>query len=232
MPFHRNNRHTHEAPLLKMDLTTFQVAVTAVVTAAMAQLNANNTNRGGDSVNNTSQSNDHGNQRVIAYQGTQNPKLKNSKRASGNKRKGQSTQGYLKKQLVITVNSDMTTTTPTLGRTYAGSLPQCNKYSFHHHGICREIHCTSCNRKGHTAKYCRTYPPQNQQQGNNNNRNNNTNNSGNNADHKVHHFHGSHSKILRCLFLHNFMQLSKFKGDSNSIMVCDQKRGKIHLSIL
>ncbi|CAI9302452.1 unnamed protein product [Lactuca saligna] len=74
MSFHRNNGHTLETPLLQMDFTTFQVAVTAVVPAAMAQLNANNTNRGGNSIDNTSRTNDHGNQRVIAYQGTPNPK--------------------------------------------------------------------------------------------------------------------------------------------------------------
>ncbi|CAI9271145.1 unnamed protein product [Lactuca saligna] len=57
MSFHRNNKHTREAPLLQIDLTTFQVAVTAAVTAVMAQLNASNTNRGGNSVDNTSRSN-------------------------------------------------------------------------------------------------------------------------------------------------------------------------------
>ncbi|XP_052627225.1 uncharacterized protein LOC128133734, partial [Lactuca sativa] len=42
---------------------------------------------------------------------------------------------------------------------YAGSLSKCNKCNFHYTGNCPEMQCHNCNRKGHTARFCRT-PPQ------------------------------------------------------------------------
>ncbi|XP_052621837.1 uncharacterized protein LOC128127396 [Lactuca sativa] len=39
-------------------------------------------------------------------------------------------------------------------RQYAGNLPKCNKCNFHHAGSCREMHCSNCNKKGHTARFC------------------------------------------------------------------------------
>ncbi|XP_052623756.1 uncharacterized protein LOC128129118 [Lactuca sativa] len=40
------------------------------------------------------------------------------------------------------------------------------------------MRCTSCNRKGHTARYCRSQPQPNQQPNHNNNNNCNNNNVG------------------------------------------------------
>ncbi|KAL7582667.1 uncharacterized protein LOC128129149 [Lactuca sativa] len=45
--------------------------------------------------------------------------------------------------------------TSTPARQYAGILPKCSKYNLHHNGNCREMHCNNCNRKGHTARFCR-----------------------------------------------------------------------------
>ncbi|XP_023736918.1 uncharacterized protein LOC111884852 [Lactuca sativa] len=48
---------------------------------------------------------------------------------------------------------------PTPTKPYAGSLPKCKKCNFHHTGNCPEMQCCNCNRKAHTARFCRT-PPQ------------------------------------------------------------------------
>ena len=86
MSSHRNNQDTGETPILQIDSATFQAAVTAALTAVMMQLNANNTNKNGNSIDNSYQSNNHKNQRVTAYQGTPNPKLKSRKRESESKK--------------------------------------------------------------------------------------------------------------------------------------------------
>ena len=51
------NQPTSKAPTLQIHSATFQVAVTAAVTAVLAQLNANNANRDGDSAGSTNRSN-------------------------------------------------------------------------------------------------------------------------------------------------------------------------------
>ena len=47
MPPKKQNQPTGKAPILQMDSATFQATVTAAVAAALAVLNANNTNVGG-----------------------------------------------------------------------------------------------------------------------------------------------------------------------------------------
>ena len=53
MPSRKNNKRNRETPLLQMDPATFQAAVMAAVTAAMAQINANNPNGGRNSIDNS-----------------------------------------------------------------------------------------------------------------------------------------------------------------------------------
>ncbi|XP_023765551.1 uncharacterized protein LOC111914038 [Lactuca sativa] len=68
----------------------------------------------------------------------------------------QPTQDPAKKQQVVAVHTITTTANPTPIRQYAGNLPKCNKCSYHHNGACHEMHCTNCNKKGHTARFYRT----------------------------------------------------------------------------
>ncbi|KAL7593729.1 hypothetical protein Lser_V15G32913 [Lactuca serriola] len=79
----------------------------------------------------------------------------NNKRKFWNKKKGQTTEDPAKKQQVVAVNAATSTANPTPIRQYAGNLPKCNKCNFHHNGACREMHCTNCNKKGHTARFCK-----------------------------------------------------------------------------
>ena len=41
---------------------------------------------------------------------------------------------------------------------YGGNVPRCKKCNFHHTGACRVLVCTKCNKKGHTAQYCKGTP--------------------------------------------------------------------------
>lgn len=179
MSSHKDNKHAHDTPLMRMDSATIQAAGTAAVTVAMAQLNINNTNKSGNSVDHSSRSNNPGNQWVTTYQGTKNPKLKIRKRKSGSKRKGWSTQGSSKKQHVVVVHATMTPTTSTPARPYVGSLPKCNKCNFHHNGAWQKRCCNKWKQMSHTARYFRAYPQYNQQPNNNNNNRNNSNNNTN-----------------------------------------------------
>ena len=179
MPSRKNNKRTRETSLLQMDSATFQAVVMAAVTAAMAQINANNPNGGRNSIDNSSQRNKHGNQQVTTCQGTPNPKLKSRKLRSRSKRKGKHTQGFSRKPHVVAVHATMTPITQATRRPYAGNLPKCNQCKFHHNGACREMHCNKCNRKNHIAKFCRTYPCQNRQPNENDNNRNNPNNNTN-----------------------------------------------------
>jgi len=79
------------------------------------------------------------------------------KRKSWDNRKGRSNQGHGKKQQTVAVHAVVTlaATVPAANKPYTGNLPKCNKCNFHHVGACRELSCTTCNRKGHTARYCR-----------------------------------------------------------------------------
>ena len=78
----------------------------------------------------------------------------NNKKKFWNKRKGQTSQEPSKKQMVAVHAATTPTTTPATSaptKPYAGNLPKCSKCNYHHHGICREMHCRNCDRKGHTA---------------------------------------------------------------------------------
>ncbi|KAL7609626.1 uncharacterized protein LOC128132832 [Lactuca sativa] len=134
-------------------------------------------------------------------------KENDNKKGKNNKRKGRQGSESTKKQQTVTVNAGTTqvpfsphapaSANPSAPTQYSGTLPKCNKCGLHHNGECREMHCTSCNRKGHTAKYCRTYPLQSQPQGNknsNSNRDNNNNNNTNNSNNNT----GSSPTCYRC----------------------------------
>ncbi|XP_023734054.1 uncharacterized protein LOC111881896 [Lactuca sativa] len=83
-----------------------------------------------------------------------------------NKQKGESSQKPFKKKQTVAVHttiilttvpiptSTTTSNTPTPIR-YAGTFPKCNKCNFHHTGVCKEMHCKNCNKKGHTFRFCR-----------------------------------------------------------------------------
>ncbi|XP_052627066.1 uncharacterized protein LOC128133604, partial [Lactuca sativa] len=100
---------------------------------------------------------DHGNKNSVKEGETEV-----KKEGDNNKRKGRQNQESSKKQRTVATHAATTqvasdapaSSTPTTTRQYSGTLPKCNKCGFHHHGECREMHCTSFNRKGHTARYC------------------------------------------------------------------------------
>ncbi|XP_023742451.1 uncharacterized protein LOC111890578 [Lactuca sativa] len=92
-------------------------------------------------------------------------KEEESKKGKNNKRKGkQNSESSMKQQTVSFHAATQATTTPhapalsmpNAPKQCSGNLPKCGKCNFHHHGECREMSCTWCNRKGHTSKYCRT----------------------------------------------------------------------------
>lgn len=60
-----------------------------------------------------------------------------------------------KKQQIVAVCAATTATTPTPPKPYAGNLPKCNKCNYHHNGAFREMHCKSCDKKEHTARFCK-----------------------------------------------------------------------------
>ncbi|XP_023733892.1 uncharacterized protein LOC111881732 [Lactuca sativa] len=90
----------------------------------------------------------------------------NNKRKFWNKKKGQPAQDPANKQQVVAINATTTTVNPTPIRQYAGNLPKCNKCNFHHNCACREMHCTNCNKKGHTDRFCKAPVQQNAQAAN------------------------------------------------------------------
>ncbi|GJW33691.1 reverse transcriptase domain-containing protein [Tanacetum coccineum] len=47
------------------------------------------------------------------------------------------------------------TTRPINKKAYAGSLPLCNQYKFHHNGPCT-VNCKNCKKVGHITQHCRT----------------------------------------------------------------------------
>ena len=60
-----------------------------------------------------------------------------------------------KKQKVVTTFAATTHTNTAPQKPYHGNLPKCNQCNYHHVGACREMFCTSCKKKGHTARFCR-----------------------------------------------------------------------------
>jgi hypothetical protein len=73
-----------------------------------------------------------------------------------NKRKFWTPPTSEKKQKVITASAAIAPTNTVPPRPYGGTLPKCNQCSFHHIGECRELFCTHCKKKGHTARFCKS----------------------------------------------------------------------------
>ena len=111
---------------------------------------------------------DHNNKKGEKPADSEGKKEKDNKKGKDNKRKGRQGSESAKKQQTVTVNVATTqvpftphapaSANPSAPRQYSGNLPKCNKCNYHHNSECREMHCTSCNRKGHTGKYCRYFP--------------------------------------------------------------------------
>ena len=75
---------------------------------------------------------------------------------SENKRKKKrTTQDIPQEQQASTMYAATTPTASASASRYAGNLPKCGKCNFHHTGVCREMQCLNCHKKGHTVRYCR-----------------------------------------------------------------------------
>ena len=147
MPPKKQNQPTGKAPILQMDSATFQATVTAAVAAALAVLSANNTNASRSVNGRQNLGVNQPQQQVPTRKDTLDPKLNLLKRKS----KGTcSTQGPTERQRIGAVNTPVSHVVPTPTTPYFGNLPHCSKCNYHHHGVCRVLHCTRCNRKGHT----------------------------------------------------------------------------------
>ncbi|KAL7612447.1 hypothetical protein Lser_V15G05558 [Lactuca serriola] len=141
----KNDQPINQTPTLQIDAATFQVAVSAAVSAILTHLNANDAGVSGI-VNNHS-----------------NPSIK---RKSWTNSKDKSLRRANKRQPPVTTFTATTSVPPTTipsgipmvpkpAKLYAGKLPKCIKCNYHHHGPCREMQCSHCNRNGHTASHCR-----------------------------------------------------------------------------
>ena len=141
----KNDQPINQTPTLQIDAATFQATVLDAVSAILTHLNANNASVSGI-VNSHS-----------------NP---SNKRKSWNKPKDKSLRRVSRKQPPVTTFTATTSVPPTTipsgipivpkpAKLYAGNLPKCIKCSFHHHGPCKEMQCSHCNRNGHTASYYR-----------------------------------------------------------------------------
>ena len=98
-------------------------------------------------------------QSLIDHRKPQNPtiptpvpqKVNNSKKGWYKRKRGAS-QESSKRQQLVAINAATVTpvvpANPLPSKTYAGTLPKCTKCSFHHHGPCKEMQCSNCNRKG------------------------------------------------------------------------------------
>ncbi|XP_052622572.1 uncharacterized protein LOC128127885 [Lactuca sativa] len=105
---------------------------------------------------------DHNNKMGEKLGETEGKKEIDNKKGKNNKRKGGQGSESSKKQQTATVHAVTTqvpstphapvSSTPSAPKKYFGNLPKCNKCNSHHNGECREMHCTSWNRKAHTAK--------------------------------------------------------------------------------
>ncbi|KAI3739580.1 hypothetical protein L2E82_29989 [Cichorium intybus] len=97
---------------------------------------------------------------------TEQPKEKDHKRKPWNRGRGQPNQENAKRQQIVAVRAATVPTTPTTTKQYNGTLPKYNKCNFHHTGACREMHYSNCNKKGHTARFCKAPVPQTTQASN------------------------------------------------------------------
>ncbi|XP_023738294.1 uncharacterized protein LOC111886290 [Lactuca sativa] len=84
----------------------------------------------------------------------------NNRKKGWYKRKSGSSQESSKKQQLVTINSatlpPIVPANPLPANPYAGNLPKCRKCNFQHNGNYREMLCCNCNRKGHTARFCKS----------------------------------------------------------------------------
>ena len=150
MPPKKRNPSTGKKPTLLFDEATFQAAVSAAVAAVMAHLNANNANVSKSPIRNSDPSSGQ-QQPTSAYPATQEPHSNPLKRKIKIEEGSTSAQGPSEGQQAEAVNTPANPSIPTTRRQYLGSLPHCGKCSYHHHGICRELFCARCNKKGHTS---------------------------------------------------------------------------------
>ncbi|KAI3780239.1 hypothetical protein L2E82_10210 [Cichorium intybus] len=97
---------------------------------------------------------------------TEKPREKDHKRKPWNRGRNQPNQENAKRQQIVAVRAATVPTTPTATKQYNGTLPKCNKCNFHHTRACREMHCSNCNKKGHTARFCKAPVPQTTQASN------------------------------------------------------------------
>ncbi|XP_023747170.1 uncharacterized protein LOC111895314 [Lactuca sativa] len=102
-------------------------------------------------------------QNTVAAAPEQPKNNNNSKKKSWSKRKGQFSQEPSKKQQLVAVHAATVPAAipanPKPAKPDAGKLPKCNKCNFHHNRNCLEMQCRNCNKKGHTARFCKS-PPQ------------------------------------------------------------------------
>ncbi|KAL4590663.1 hypothetical protein LXL04_003603 [Taraxacum kok-saghyz] len=87
---------------------------------------------------------------------TETLKWENNKRKSWMKNKPNPTPTPQNKQQVITAFAATAPTNTAPQKTYGGTLPKCNRCNYHHVGACKEMFCTNCKKKGHTARFCKS----------------------------------------------------------------------------
>ncbi|XP_052623214.1 uncharacterized protein LOC128128400 [Lactuca sativa] len=98
---------------------------------------------------------DHRASRGTTVAATNQAKGGNNKRKFWNLKKKQPMRDPAKKQRTVAVRAATIAPAPAPPKPYAGILPKCNKCNYHHKGACRELHCKNCDKKGHTARFCR-----------------------------------------------------------------------------
>ena len=76
-------------------------------------------------------------------------------REENNKRKSRTPPTSQKKQKAMTASATMASNDTVPPRPFKGTLPKCDRCSFHHRGACKELSCTNCNKKGHTTRFCK-----------------------------------------------------------------------------
>ncbi|KAL4581221.1 hypothetical protein LXL04_017431 [Taraxacum kok-saghyz] len=82
----------------------------------------------------------------------------NNNKSNNNNNEQSTSQTPHKKQHTITAYATTPSNNAPQQKQYVGNLPKCNKCNYHHNGECRELYCTNCKKKGHTAHYCKGAP--------------------------------------------------------------------------
>ena len=109
----KNDQPIYQTPTLQIDAATFQAAVSAVVSAVLTHLNANNANVSGIVNNNSNPSNNQVPQRATNYHDTPSPKTKSIKRKSWTNSKDKSLRRANRKQPPVTTFTATTSVPPT-----------------------------------------------------------------------------------------------------------------------